>query len=439
MADARRMKRGARHNRRPSRHDGSQDQLLQHGMVLLTEVMQFTAPADYCLSRYFKQNSSIGSRMRGYLAEAVYTVLRQYNVFAQLAQAGVGPLEKRLLLLAFAHMGLDIKHMTDEREWDWLAHTAKFDRAVFAPEISSNLPLWLWKNLCQRLGPTSALALAQQFAQPAPLDVRINRYQTTRESVLQRLQDDGFAVSPTPYAPEGIRFQSKPVLEKHPLFLSGAIEVQDEGSQLLAHLLAPKRGDMVVDFCAGAGGKTLALGALMRNTGRLYAFDVSAARLARFKPRLARSGLSNVVPVVISTENDTKVKRLAGKIDRVLVDAPCTGLGTLRRNPDLKWRQSEQEAQALAVKQKNILAAAAKLVKVGGRLVYATCSVLEQENQHIVDAFLIHHPGFKRLDIRQELAKQHIDIPQQPGPDLQLWPHWHATDGFYAAIMERDS
>src|SRR5690606_15934988 len=145
----------------------------------------------------------------------------------------------------------------------------------------------------------------------------------------------------------GIRLQGRPPLNRWKMFENGEIEVQDEGSQLLAALVAPKRGEMIIDYCAGAGGKTLLIGALMRSTGRLYAFDVSAARLARAKPRLARSGLSNVVPVVISTGNDTRVGRLRGKVHRVLVDAPCSGIGTLRRNPDLKWRQHPESLAEL--------------------------------------------------------------------------------------------
>jgi 16S rRNA (cytosine967-C5)-methyltransferase len=193
-----------------------------------------------------------------------------------------------------------------------------------------------------------------------------------------------------------VRLEGKPALQKHPLFLDGSFEVQDEGSQLLGFLLQPKRGEMVVDFCAGAGGKTLLLGALMRNTGRLYAFDVSDKRLGKLKPRVARSGLSNIHPVVIASENDPRVKRLAGKIDRVLVDAPCSGLGTLRRNPDLKWRQSPEALAELTVKQAAILASAARLVKPGGRLVYATCSLLPEENEAIVAAFLAANEALRR-------------------------------------------
>jgi 16S rRNA (cytosine967-C5)-methyltransferase len=211
--------------------------------------------------------------------------------------------------------------------------------------------------------------------------------------------------------------------------------VQDEGSQLIGYVVAPRRTDMVVDFCAGAGGKTLLLGALMRSQGRLYAFDVVDKRLAKLTPRLARSGLSNVHPQVLTSERDTRVKRLAGKVDRVLVDAPCTGFGTLRRNPDLKWRQPESAVAELAAKQAAILASAATLVKPGGRLVYATCSVLPEENEDIVAAFLAVHPEWTTGNVAAELAR--AGIPLDTGPTLKLLPHLHGCDGFFAALLER--
>ena len=173
----------------------------------------------------------------------------------------------------------------------------------------------------------------------------------------------------------------------------------------------------------------------MRSTGRLYAFDVSDKRLAKLKPRAARAGLSNVHPACLSGENDTRVKRLAGKADRVLVDAPCSGLGTLRRNPDLKWRQSPQSVAELTAKQAAILAAAAKLLKPGGRLVYATCSILAEENEDIVDAFLATHADFSRLSAQELLSAQGIVI--DCGGDMRLSPQKHGTDGFYAAVLER--
>ena len=223
-------------------------------------------------------------------------------------------------------------------------------------------------------------------------------------------------------------------------FARGAIEVQDEGSQLLAALLDPKRGEMVVDFCAGAGGKTLALGALMRSTGRLYAFDTSAHRLDALKPRLARSHLSNVHPGVIAHERDERVKRLSGKIDRVLVDAPCSGLGTLRRNPDLKWRQNPQAVAEMQARQIAILSSASRLLKAGGRLVYATCSLLPAENEEVVAAFEAQNPGFKPLpatEILQALKIPHAtELCSADGRFLRLWPHRHGTDGFFASVWQ---
>jgi 16S rRNA (cytosine967-C5)-methyltransferase len=201
---------------------------------------------------------------------------------------------------------------------------------------------------------------------------------------------------------------------------------------------------MVVDFCAGAGGKTLAIGAAMRSTGRLYAFDTSAGRLDAFKSRLARSGLSNVHPAAIAHERDDRVKRLSGKIDRVLVDAPCTGLGTLRRNPDLKWRQNQQAVEEMAAKQIAILQSAARLVKPGGRLVYATCSILPQENEAIAQAFSAANPDFAPLEVGDLLTALKVSQAGSPcsgGADgqtyLRLWPHRHQTDGFFAAVWQR--
>ena len=193
--------------------------------------------------------------------------------------------------------------------------------------------------------------LVEAIEQPAPLDLRVNTMKAKRDEVRAALAEAGIEAEPTPYSPWGLRIHGKPALQKLELFVRGDVEVQDEGSQLLAALVDAKRGEMVVDFCAGAGGKTLALGACMRNTGRLYAFDVNGHRLEALKPRLARSGLSNVHPAQLAHERDERIKRLAGKIDRVLVDAPCSGLGTLRRNPDLKWRQSPQAIQELQAKQ----------------------------------------------------------------------------------------
>jgi len=254
-------------------------------------------------------------------------------------------------------------------------------------------------------------------------------------------RDAGWPAEPTPYSPLGIRLEGKPNLGRLPMFTTGEVEVQDEGSQLLALLLGAKRGEMVADFCAGAGGKTLAIGASMKNTGRLYAFDTSAHRLDAIKPRLARSGLSNVHPVAIAHERDERIKRLAGKMDRVLVDAPCSGLGTLRRSPDLKWRQTPETVAAQAELQQRILASAARLLKPGGRLVYATCSLLPQENEAVAKAFGGGHPEFEPLQMTDLLAAAQVgESASLCGPDgqhMRLWPHRHGTDGFFAAAWQK--
>ncbi len=271
--------------------------------------------------------------------------------------------------------------------------------------------------------------------QGAPLDIRVNTLLAKRDEVLQQLHDKKIAATATPYSPIGIRLKEKIPLNRDALFTEGKIEVQDEGSQLLGFLLAPRRNDMVVDFCAGAGGKTLMLSAMMNSQGRLYAMDVSEKRLANLKPRLKRSGASNIQPMLIAHENDLKVKRLAGKIDRVLVDAPCSGLGTLRRNPDLKFRQSPGSIGELTLKQASILASASRLLKKTGRLVYATCSILPEENQHIVQAFLAAHPDFMLRPAGEVLRQQKIALDALDY--LELRPHFYNTDGFFAAVLER--
>jgi len=257
--------------------------------------------------------------------------------------------------------------------------------------------------------------------------------------VQRALVEGGIEATVAPYSPWGLRIEGRPAVNATPQFRDGLFEVQDEGSQLLAALVDAKRGEMVVDFCAGAGGKTLALGAAMRGTGRLYAFDTSGHRLQALKPRLARSGLSNVHTVQIAHERDERVKRLAGKIDRVLVDAPCSGLGTLRRNPDLKWRQSPQSVAELRARQETILAAAATLVKPGGRLVYATCSLLELENEGVANTFGQVQREFVAVPAAHALVEARIERADElvDGPWLRLLPHLHRTDGFFAAVWQR--
>jgi len=402
----------------------------------LASVLPLAQPADATLSRFFRAHPKLGQHDRAFIAETVFGVLRRrYGL-----EFETGAATPRQLLLAYLNRaeGMSVRQLApllQAGEPQWLA--ARHAPATQAPPLSvaAELPAWLVARLAAEMSEDEILALGQALAQPAPLDLRVNPLLTSREEALAQLAADGVAAQPTRYSPLGIRVEGRPALNRHPLFTSGKIEVQDEGSQLLCYLVAPRRREMAVDFCAGAGGKTLMLGALMHSQGRLYAFDVSAPRLDKLKPRLKRSGLSNVHPQLLHGENDARVKRLAGKIDRVLIDAPCSGFGTLRRNPDLKWRQNEAGIDELAAKQKAILAAAAALVKPGGRLVYATCSFVRAENQDVVGAFLVAHPCFALVPAREALAQQRIAL--DTGDFLQLYPHRHGCDGFFAAVMER--
>ena len=413
--------------------------LFNHTEALLSELLRSTFPADLVVSRYFRQNRELGHADRGFVAETVYSVLRRKRSLA--ARCGDDVTSRRLLLATLACVqGLNRRELDvvlHEVEGKWLANAKAVKLEDLPPAVRLDLPDWLYEALASQFEASELEALAGGLNQSAPLDLRVNVLKTERDAVLTRLNADGLAAVACRYSPLGIRLVGKPSISRHPLFLDGSFEVQDEGSQLLGFLLAPKRGEMVADFCAGAGGKTLLLGALMRSQGRLYAFDVAEKRLAKLKPRLARSGLSNVHPVRIESENDIKIKRLAGKLDRVLVDAPCSGLGTLRRNPDLKWRQTPESVAELTVKQAAILHAASALVKTGGRLVYATCSLLAAENDAIVSAFLAAHPEYVALSAAEVLRQQGIDCEVGDGEYFRLLPHRHGTDGFFAAVMER--
>lgn len=415
--------------------------LLELTIELLTEVLRLDLPADGVVSAFFREHRGLGARERHTLAETVYAVLRRRLLFQHLAQSGSGPMNRRLALLAWQGQDAFLRAALSPQEVAWRSEVLAIDDTSLPPKLQHNLPDWLATRLQAALGDADLLALARALNTTAPLDLRVNTVKNKREEAQAALAEAGIEARATPFSPWGLRIDGKPALQKLPVFEGGGVEVQDEGSQLLALLTEAKRGEMVADFCAGAGGKTLALGAAMRNAGRLYAFDVSGHRLAAMKPRLARSGLSNVHPVQIAHERDDRIKRLAGKLDRVLVDAPCSGLGTLRRNPDLKWRQSPDMLRALVAVQGRILEGASRLVKPGGRLIYATCSLLSDENEDIVHAFEAAHPHWHAVPVADILQRQGIEaaaaLSLTSGPYLRLWPHRHETDGFFAAVWER--
>lgn len=419
--------------------------LMRQTAVLLNDLLKFESPADAKLSEFFRQNRELGTRDRAWVAETAYGVLRRYRYLREISISEPDEQEDtRKLILAWlikieGKSIRDLDDMLDERQKEWAVQIKSKTSEGFSPAVLADVRDWFWDKLVAQYGEDEAMAICRSMFEQATLDLRVNTIKATREEVLARMLAENTVkdnvIAPTPYSPVGIRMGARLNIGKHILFTEGKIEVQDEGSQLLSYLVAPKRGQMVADLCAGAGGKTLALGALMKNTGRLYAFDVSEKRLNNLGQRLKRSGLSNLQAQLINNENDLKLKRLNGKFDRVLVDAPCSGLGTLRRNPDLKWRQTEQDVAELNVKQTNILARAAKLCKTGGRVIYATCSLLRDENEAIAEAFLQAHPEFKLIPANEVLAQQNIVL--DAGEYLKQLPHLHGTDGFFAAVFEK--
>jgi 16S rRNA (cytosine967-C5)-methyltransferase len=407
---------------------------LAHSARVLSSLLEFSGPADEALSRYFREHPQLGQQERAFVAEAAFAVLRRKRSLE--AAAGSAAPDALVTAAAMRVLGLSARALEGLIDEPLARAIKSFRTEGLAPAVRVDLPDWLWGRLAAEHGEAEAQHIAQGMLNAAPLDLRVNIARITREEALARLVQAGMEARPTPHSPAGLRLAGKPPINRHPLFREGLVEVQDEGSQLLAWLLAPRRGEMIADYCAGAGGKTLAVAMLMRGTGRVYAMDVSARRLAALAPRAARAGVTNVHSIALSGDHDARAKRLAGKLDRVLVDAPCSGFGTLRRNPDLKWRHSPETIDELAEKQRAILAAAARLVKPGGRLVYATCSILCEENEAIVQAFHGANAAFSPLPCSELLAAQRIAL--DTGPYLRLWPHRHGTDGFFAAAFQRN-
>ena len=387
----------------------------------------------------------MGGQDRAFAAEQVYACLRhrrllEHYVTAAWPEAKVTA-EHLLAAQLMRNAGWSARALTGlgVAGADDLARVLRGGDGTALPlALRASLPDWLADALQRQWGEAEAEQLAQALLAPAPVDLRANTLKTTREALRDALGASGYAAEPTPYAPQGLRrTERQPLFQTQP-FRDGWFEVQDEGSQLVTLLLQPRPGERVVDFCAGGGGKTLHASALMGNGGSLYACDVSAHRLERMRERAARAGLSNVRTLTLASENDARLQRHRGSMDAVLVDAPCTGSGTLRRNPDMKWRS--WDLAALARQQASILAAAARLVRPGGRLVYATCSLLAAENEDIVGGFLAEHADFSMQPAAAALAAQNIVVPraETAAGCLQLLPHRHGTDGFFAALFRHE-
>ncbi len=392
---------------------------------LVRKLLKFDSPTDRLLADFFRENKKLSHIERNLVADTIYTILRNYYKITAILNDHI-PNIIGLTWLKLLDINPSILSKINLLDIDYL------NSLTFDPNNTLELPQWLIEKLNYSDDEIQKLAFSLQ--QTAPLDLRVNLLKTNLNYVMSQLSE--FNPQKMEFSPFGIRITDKVSLMKHPLFLNGSIEIQDESSQLGGQLLSPKRGDMVVDFCAGAGGKALLFGMLMRNNGRIYAFDINEKRLNNLSPRMSRAGISTIYPELIAHENDAKIKRLHNKIDRVFVDAPCSGIGTLRRSPELKFRQTAITIDELNIKQASILREASKLVKIGGHMVYATCSILPQENQNIVQQFLKEHSDFELVPASSVFSNPRL---LRYDSYLELLPHIHGTDGFFAALLKRIS
>lgn len=426
---------------------------LQATLDLLQDVESAARPADAVTSAFFRTRRHVGDEDRGAIMELLYALLRhRARLGWWLARQGCRDTPRNRLLawlmLAEGRTPDQAKRLFDGTRFapaaltqpEYALAVGLRGRTLVHPEMPEEVrlecPPWAVEPLRRRFGPAFEAEMAATLA-PPPLDLRVNPIRSTRAAVLRELEALGVQAEATRLAPNGIRVRERFSLARLKGLRTGEVEIQDEGSQLVADLVDAGPGERVVDFCAGAGGKSLALAARMNNRGHLVACDVNEARLKRCAERLRRAGLHNAETRLLASETDRWVKRHKGGFDRVLVDAPCSGTGTWRRNPDARWRAAEENGlDALVALQARILASAARLVRPGGRLVFATCALLPDENEDQVAAFLAANPGF-RLTPLAEAAPQLAGVVE--GDCLSLTPARHGTDGFFAAVLQREA
>ncbi len=428
---------------------------LQAALDLLALVAAPGPPADRAVADYFRTHRYIGSKDRHAVSDLVYAVVRRRAALDWwIAEAGGGGLEpvraRFIASLALLH-GWTAARIAEACDGT-LHHPAPLSpaEARFAKALAQRtlehprqpewvryeVPEWLMAPLKEALGSGYARELAA-LQEEAPVDLRVNALKGSREEAMRALEADGIAAQPTPYSPLGLRLRGRAPVMASKAFRCGLVEIQDEGSQLVALLSDARPGQRVCDFCAGAGGKTLALAAAMANRGRIIALDVREGRLASAARRVKRAGVHNVTHRLLASHRDPWVKRHKASFERVLVDAPCTGSGTWRRNPDAKWRTTPADLAELVELQAEILESAARLVRPGGRLIYATCSLLAAENQAQVEGFLARHAEFRLLPVADVWVGTVGGAAPGTGPTLTLTPARHGTDGFFAAVFER--
>lgn len=432
----------------------------QATIELLAAIAAADQAPDQVMDGFFRQRRYAGSGDRRAINARVYDILRRrakLDWWVERTGLGIEP-DARWRTLAFLiledraspedldGMFTGTRHCPDPmNDTERGLADALYGRSLLNRDMPDHVrleyPEWMDRSFRTLWGDR----LEQEMSalnQPAPLDLRVNTLKATPEDALARLQEDYVDCEPTPLSPLGIRVGGKVRLGGTRAFTEGLVEVQDEGSQLVSLLVGAGPGMTVVDYCAGAGGKTLALAAAMgledRVAGRLFALDVSKYRLDRMIPRLKRAGADTVRRRVIAAADEPWIAEHLASADRVLADVPCTGTGSWRRNPDERWRFTPEHLAEIRENQQHILSNAARLVKPGGRLIYVTCSLLQEENELQLAWFLENHTGFAPLPMDDVWAETIGGPPPPSGPCLRLSPASTGTDGFFCAVLERD-
>jgi 16S rRNA (cytosine967-C5)-methyltransferase len=412
--------------------------------------------ASEIIARSFRAHRELASSDRRLCGETVYGLIRMNRrldaIVEELPGSGaLSPLARdELKLLVFeARSGVPTEALGAEaqrvvRGSIDLARAAGDDaglsgrRGLDREAVRLSYPTWLIEMFVEDYGEAEGLVLADAMNRRAPMAVRANTLRTTRQALIARLGEEHVVSQPTPLAPAGLLFETRVNAFALSAFRDGLFEVMDEGSQLVAELVAPPPGGRVVDACAGAGGKTLAIGASLGGKGRLLALDTDGKKLEELRRRARRAGLTNLEARAVQASGAVvKGAALAvGGFDRVLVDAPCSGLGTLRRNPEARWRLTRAAVEAFPARQLGLLVTYAPLVVVGGRLIYATCTVARLENERVVERFLAERDDFVSVPVKEIWGRERAER-MGDGQTLQLGPHKHDTDGFFAAVLRR--
>lgn len=412
--------------------------------MLLERIFSSRQAADRVMDGHFREFHS-GQANRKRIGDMVYRVLRHRDVLtAEFTHCFPGEEPRMDHLAAMASVAMAREAGMIIPAWPQslpgpASNEEPFDVNRLSPWQRYSLPQWIWESLERHLGSGEVSTLASVLNEPATVDLRVNSRKMTRDAALAGLQSLGLVVQPTPFSPDGLRLQGRASLATLTPYRQGMVEIQDEGSQLISHLVAPQPGMMVVDFCAGSGGKTLHLAAMMGDRGRVWAIDTDSKRLHRLAPRGKRAGIKSIRTLVVRHEGDRALKKLQGCAHRVLVDAPCSAIGTLRRNPEVKWRLTPAEIETFHLRQSAILQAAARLVAPRGRLVYATCSLMTRENEDVAHGFLSENRAFHLLSCTTILSMAALQGLLPSSPFFTLLPHRTRTDGFFAAIFERKS